>query len=88
VGGGRRRGAAGARPRRGGLHGGAHGGEGWRALCKWSLFHASAFLFVACVREKGNRRKEKKRRKGKEEKERKKYIWKIFQTWKFLKNKR
>jgi hypothetical protein len=45
------------------------GGEGWRALCTWSLFRAS--LYVSLPVTGGRRRseeKEKKKKKGKKEK--------------------
>jgi hypothetical protein len=47
-----------------------------------------SWLFCASVRETAGRGRKKKRRKEKKRKEEKKKIWKIFQTWKFLKNKR
>jgi hypothetical protein len=85
-----RRGKGAAWGQLGGLQGEAPWGEGWRALCTWSLFRASLYvsLPVRCLRE-GEREEEGeevKERKGKEEKERKNM--KKIQTWKFLKNKR
>jgi hypothetical protein len=51
---------------------------------------ASLFLSWLCLREEERKqqRKEKERRKEKKKRKKGKKIWKIFQTWKFLKNKR
>jgi hypothetical protein len=58
------------------MEGRAWGEAPW-GCCFW-------WLFCASVRETAGRGRKKKKRK---EKKRKK-IWKFFQTWKFLKNKR